>query len=472
MANLPTVGGDSGLWGSELNAYLLVGHDSAGHHSQWVNVKENGAVGDGVTDDSTALQAIFDAVRLAGGGTVYFPVGTYRVTTHTHPVRGGPVANWVGSNTLVRGAGVGATIIKLANSQPNDTWILSNYQTSATYTDSNISVCDLTIDGNASNQDTAGTVDLQYGLKFHGVNGVTMHNVEVKNVCGTNAGGTAAHGSASGEGMHFDLNACTHVAYSQCRAYSDGVMQTSTGFSANRSNDVAYVNCWAYGLLHGQGFTHWTCWSMRYANSWAASCGNDGFHSEFTDGIFYSNCQSGGTTNANLTNPYAASTNLGSSVGFHIFNGMNFHITNCIGQRNINYGVMIEAATGPGEIVGGSWNNNNYGIRLQDAASVTQTTIKGRPDCSNNTTSPVWYNGAVFGFTTFPTAPTVPATTVALTNPFPCDMMVYLTGGTVTVVAVDTTTVFTATPCTVRVRQGGTIALTYSATPTWKWQAA
>lgn len=37
-----------------------------------------GAVGDGVTDDSTAIQDAIDAVSAAGGGIVFFPKGTYR----------------------------------------------------------------------------------------------------------------------------------------------------------------------------------------------------------------------------------------------------------------------------------------------------------------------------------------------------------------------------------------------------------
>ncbi len=41
------------------------------------SVKEYGAVGDGKTKDTQAIQAAIDAAHNAGGGTVYFPPGTY-----------------------------------------------------------------------------------------------------------------------------------------------------------------------------------------------------------------------------------------------------------------------------------------------------------------------------------------------------------------------------------------------------------
>ena len=42
-----------------------------------INVCTYGAQGDGTTDDSGAIQSALDACHDAGGGTVYFPVGTY-----------------------------------------------------------------------------------------------------------------------------------------------------------------------------------------------------------------------------------------------------------------------------------------------------------------------------------------------------------------------------------------------------------
>jgi hypothetical protein len=46
--------------------------------TDWFNVKDAGAVGDGVTDDTTQVQAALTAAA-SSGGTVYFPPGRYRI---------------------------------------------------------------------------------------------------------------------------------------------------------------------------------------------------------------------------------------------------------------------------------------------------------------------------------------------------------------------------------------------------------
>lgn len=50
--------------------------------SDWCNVRDFGAVGDGVADDTEALQAGLDAIsaKNAHNRTLFFPEGTYRVT--------------------------------------------------------------------------------------------------------------------------------------------------------------------------------------------------------------------------------------------------------------------------------------------------------------------------------------------------------------------------------------------------------
>ena len=45
------------------------------------SVKDFGAKGDGTTDDTIAIQKAIAAVSAAGGGTVFFPTGTYKITS-------------------------------------------------------------------------------------------------------------------------------------------------------------------------------------------------------------------------------------------------------------------------------------------------------------------------------------------------------------------------------------------------------
>ena len=50
-------------------------------NGQMFNVLDFGAVGDGVTDDSAAIQAAIDEAEANNGGNIYFPVGIYKLTT-------------------------------------------------------------------------------------------------------------------------------------------------------------------------------------------------------------------------------------------------------------------------------------------------------------------------------------------------------------------------------------------------------
>lgn len=83
-----------------------------------VSVKDFGAKGDGVTDDTAAIQAAITKVFSEELGTLYFPAGTYNITK--------PLYLW-GSNNYTKpgvsivGAGVGVTTIcKTGAGTPND----------------------------------------------------------------------------------------------------------------------------------------------------------------------------------------------------------------------------------------------------------------------------------------------------------------------------------------------------------------
>jgi hypothetical protein len=67
---------------NEFTAFLATGTTTARNlvtrTSEVFNVRDFGAVGDGVTNDRNAFQAAFNAANAAGGGVVYMPPGRYR----------------------------------------------------------------------------------------------------------------------------------------------------------------------------------------------------------------------------------------------------------------------------------------------------------------------------------------------------------------------------------------------------------
>ncbi len=93
------------------------------------NVKEFGAKGDGVTDDSAAVTATINAAKKSGGGTIFFPRGTYLFASES--IAGAHLYLFNVHNLKFEGVG-GASILKAA-SKDKDLILVSGGSSNITF---------------------------------------------------------------------------------------------------------------------------------------------------------------------------------------------------------------------------------------------------------------------------------------------------------------------------------------------------
>lgn len=159
---MPTLGNPG--WGTTQNTQTFPSLDGRIQRRGY-DVKSYGALGDGSTDDFTAISAAV-ADAQAAGGVVFFPAGTY-ITSQTITVY---------SNVIYQGAGYGATTIKLKNSSNVDLFKTDQFAAldgvGGAASPRRFVIRDLTLDGNGANQ-TSGYTLSTYGYDF------TVENVQI-----------------------------------------------------------------------------------------------------------------------------------------------------------------------------------------------------------------------------------------------------------------------------------------------------
>ena len=267
-----------------------------------------GATGDGTTDDSAAITAAIEAVKTAGGGTVYFPPGTYRA-------QGLPIYE----NIYYRGAGPVATTIMLVNAASTDLFIATK---SGDFTTGGF--FDMALNGVSA----AGGKD---GITFSGVTGALnryyLNRVQFQNFrygyAGPTTGGSNPLGGSQQNEFETYVENCSFYSCTagmrtyenpfvmNCRFNSSGVAGSAgTGITGRLSD--------AY--LIGNSFSQLD-WSVK------PETGNANINSIFQGNLFY-----GMTTH---TGGYHLAIDTGCVVTGNIFVGLGSGATSIAAETGL-----------------------------------------------------------------------------------------------------------------------------------------
>lgn len=457
------------------------------------NVKTyGGAKGNGTTDDTTAIQNTINAAQSAGGGTVFLPAGTYIVSSPLSITQPG---------VKVLGAGSNASTIRPSSGFSGAAIIAVTSANGTAISDLGIVCANSTYSSNPA---------------ANGINVTTSYVAMLSNlyVAFVNGWGVQVSTSASATGYSPMLH---NVFTTRCKG---GIH--ILGVSPNTSIGATLTNCAGDQAQAAEAFLIEDAVDVQMVNCGGYSVGS-GIASVHVKGGGFIYCTTGdfgasnATTGACFLLENSANTNLGSvaitattvqkgSTGLLVNGGGNILVEGC--HVYYNYGHGINLAGGSQIVIVGNTfinNNQNGAANTYDLLDncfnpvIVQGNMFLSPAGSGvgqvaqavkTVTQNAWYMNNVFGgasganaFSGTPAvargnvgynpvgslaAPAVPASGTAQTNTLGVDATVFVTGGTVSAVAIGGTNTG-LTSGTFRVPAGQTITLTYSVAPTWTW---
>lgn len=207
---------------------------------QTVSAKDFGAVGDGVTDDTAALQAFFNACQ---NGRGYIPPGIYNITStlnlypqYSYNIEGSVFRNTSNAGTVIKNLGTGTAIF--INNMP---YTPPNF-------DSQIRLANLTVTGNSGSQhgifaDHAMIYLENVWLNGHGAHGLFLQRAYAsafKQVTCANNYKYGALISTAGNLIHFDH--CVFNGNSMLDGYA-GMRCTSIPDPLGDNFGIVFTSC-------------------------------------------------------------------------------------------------------------------------------------------------------------------------------------------------------------------------------------
>lgn len=376
-----------------------------------VNVKDFGALGNGTTNDTAAIQAAVNSLAAKGGGTVFFPEGTYNVNTLNLNVRGVKLqgSGWLG--TRIQGMVPNTKIINISAdfcgveslqvgfygytpdtvtsigiySNANNC-VFSDFRVYSTgvgiYLD-NSTICMMNnfyietfsqagiymnhwVDMYAHNFVIQASVGKQYGklacmYVTNGCDAILMSGGDI--LSGRHS--IQCEGAAWGMNYSNFTNICFDTSYESCA-------------SLERSRMNRFTNCWFSGGRDTTGFE-----GMIIGNS---------TDTEFVSCQFTNNGGHGASVKDNNTNVrfnsclFDSNSYTGGPNYFHGLsiwpNAKNFSVTNCTfkngsfaGQQG--FGLLINYGTSDRYIITNNFFQNNGILGLSDGGTGTTKVVNG-----------------------------------------------------------------------------------------------
>lgn len=533
------------------------------------NVREFGAAGDGVADDTLALNQALLAASSAGGGTVLLPPGTYRATS-TLTVNA--------DNVALVGSGWGSVLKVDANWNTTASPLIWYQQPNAAFRRGCI-LRDFSVDGQSVT--TLLTVIQLDGVRHADINHIEVHHAPNTNLSmfgNQNGGSYGAYNtirgctfrdSFTGTGISFNnsewctIEGCQFVLFNLAGSTAihnlGGLNNNFVGNQFDAVDTAIFLDFSNYCTVSGNQFDEGNTQFIRLKAAKGNTISGNTFNSYtntttgasviFVDlfGINERNVISGNAANLGAKNGgpnwgyFYKEGNSGSGNGGagnlligNTTNGLPISVISGISRGNLGYNPLTPIATpaAPGltsTTTGGTIPNGTYQAAItyvnafgetKLGATSTVTTIGSSGTAQITLTPPGFFGGAFYGegnaqgyyvymtqasgtvFTrqnsagnltilgqqytigTTPTTtgaagpgantsagiatPAMPANGSNLFNNLGVDVTVYLTGGSVNGVSINSV----ATGLTsgmFRVPPGGTILVQYSATPTWQW---
>lgn len=226
--------------------YTIV--NAIGQTSRVFNVRSYGADNTGAQDAGTAITATMTAAVAAGGGWIYFPAGTYRI-----------------SSTIQ----ISSALLQFAGDGPGVS-IIKSYIASASAAINNAGftgISSLIIQGLTFTHNTTSTVyAVQLADAYHAVvrdceftnhaTGVVVSSSgsNWQHVAIERCRGTAGATSAGATGVFGVGGSAKGVTFRSCRAYGGATSGNETGFmTASTASYIAFVDCYAENMTRGNG---------------------------------------------------------------------------------------------------------------------------------------------------------------------------------------------------------------------------